>query len=87
MATPPCSELVDWQRKGWTAVTKSIYSDGWSNYITKEQGYVEDFSNRVFWLSDFHEEGQRIAPTRFVTLDKHTGARHLNLDAPLVPRR
>ncbi|WP_335613865.1 hypothetical protein [Hyphomonas oceanitis] len=86
-ATPPSSELIDWQRKGWSAVTKSIYSDGWSNYITKEQGYVEDFSNRVFWLSDFHEAGQRIAPTRFYTVDKHTGARHLNLDAPLIPRR
>eukprot|EP00919_Chromeraceae_sp_WS-2016_P060913 GHVR01144539.1.p1 GENE.GHVR01144539.1~~GHVR01144539.1.p1 ORF type:complete len:228 (+),score=5.12 GHVR01144539.1:191-874(+) len=79
--------IVNWKAKGWSAVTKCIYSDGWAKYITKEQDGQNDFSNRMFLLSDFHHPTQRTKPTRFYTINEHTNAWLLNLDEPLVPRK
>jgi len=80
-------DLVDWERRGWSARTEPIYSSGWANYITKEQRRTFDFADQVFFLSDFHRDNQRRKPTRYHTIDRTSGLMTLDLDVELKPRR
>ena len=79
--------VANWQAKRWSVFSRSVYDSGWLEYILKEMKHVADFSDRVFFLSDLHSSRQRTKATRYHSVDEHTGAHVLNLDAPLVPKR
>ena len=79
--------VANWEAKGWSVFSCSVYSSGWSEYSFKEMKHVADFSDRVFFLSDLQSSKQRTKATRYHSVDEHTGAHVLDLDAPLVPKR
>ena len=82
----PADTLFDWKHRGWSVHTKSTYSSGWGRYISKELGVAER-SDQVFFLSEAFGDSQRTAPTRHHTVDDKTGAKLLDLDAPLKARK
>lgn len=76
--------IVDWKARGWPAFSASIDRGGWPTYITKEMQWNSDFTDQLFFLSEFHPPVQRTKPTRFHKIDGSSWL--LDLDAPLVPK-
>lgn len=81
------TDVANWTAKGWSVFSRSICDDGWLDYVLKEMNFVPDFSDQVFFLSDRFSRLQRTKPTRYHSIDPHTGAHVLDLDAALVPKR
>lgn len=79
--------VADWKAKGWSVFSRSTNGPDWMRYILKEMHFVGDFSDQVFFLSDFHSGQQRTKPTRYYSIDPHTGARHYGLDGGLAVKR
>jgi hypothetical protein len=79
--------VADWQAKGWSVFSHSIDGPRWVRYMLKELKTDRDFSDQMFFLSDLHSPQQRTKATRYFSIDPHTGARLLDLDAKLVPKR
>jgi len=78
--------VANWQAKGWSVFSRSVYDSGWLEYILKEMKHVPDFSDRVFFLSDLYSSKQRTKATQYHSVHEHTRARLLDLDAPLAPK-
>lgn len=79
--------VANWEAKGWSVFSRSVYDSGWLEYILKEMEHAADFSDQIFFLSDLHSSKQRTKATRYYSVHEHTGAHVLDLDRPVVPKR
>lgn len=77
-------DIVDWDARGWPAFSASIGRGYWPTYITKEMQWNNDFTDQMFFLSEFHPPVQRTKPTRYHKIDGSSWL--LDLDALLVPK-